>query len=393
MKRLVTQPSIASHPIISGLILLMLTCRAGLVRAEMAESKTQMATDTSATHMFQLNPAIVKPDGNKVGLFVMRNNKTTKLKQDATDGDTIESKTSDEYMVYAAGADLGAGAGLGISHQTLYRKVESNLTARGNQPDLVETQKIQHTAAKLFIELTDQVRAGVAIRYLFRDSTVLGDPFLSQGESTRYKTTLFGYGSGFAADYGDGSVAYTYFPPLRGKSEIYGEEFIIVEPGEIGLDGSYRAKAWTFGLFLKRWINEIDDRAAGTTSEDNQTNISLYGLDPDQYLIPKSLIMVGADFQFNAAVTFKLSLGQEQAGFNFRDYMRYNRIGVRQRSEQDENIKYNRVRAMIRFVKNNIELDAGLGLFSRKYDFPESMNSGVYESGGQELFATVGLKI
>lgn len=391
-----TFPSIPfqlNRKVSTGLLTLTLLCRTGLATAEMAESKTQMATDTSATQMFLLNPAIVKPNGNQAGLFVMRNSKTTKLQQDASGGDTIESKTSDEYLVYGAGADLGAGAGLGISHQTLYRKVESNVTTRGNRPDLEETHKIQHTAAKLFIELTDQVRAGVAIRYLFRDSTVLGDPFLNQNETTRYKTTLFGYGSGFAADYGDASVAYTYFPPLRGKSEIYGEEFIIVEPGEIGLDGSYRAKSLTFGLSLKRWINEIDDRAAGTTSEDNQTDISLYGLDPDQYLIPKSLLMIGADFELNKAITFKVSVGQEQAGFNFRDYVRYNRIDVRQRSQQDENIKYNRARAMVRFIKNNIELDAGLGLFSRKFDFPESMNSGVYESGGQELFATVGMKI
>ncbi len=362
--------------------------------ADMAESTLQTATDSAASHLFLLNPAIVKPNGTKAGALAVRNTKKTTLKQDGNGGDNIESNTNDEYFVLALGADLGAGAGLGLSHQTLYREVETNLASRGVRPNLVETHKIQHTAAKLFIELTDQIRAGVAIRYLFRDSSILGDPFLGQEALTRYKTTLFGYGSGFSGNYGNASFAYTYFPPLRGKSEIYGEEFIIVEPGEIAANAAYKLNApWTIGLLGKRWINEVDDRATGTTDASNQTNISLMGLDPDQYLIPKQLLMLGGDFEFSKALTFKVSLGQEQAGFNFRDYVRYNRIAVRQRGNQDENIKYNRVRAVIRFTNNNIELNAVIGLFQRKFSFPESMNSGEYESGGKELSASVGMKI
>jgi hypothetical protein len=362
--------------------------------ADMAESSLQNATDSSATHLFLLNPAIVKPAGTKAGAFALRSTKKTTLKQEAEGGDNIESNTNDDYLVFAAGADLGAGAGLGLSHQALYRKVDTNLASRNSQPNFVETHKIQHTAARLFIELTEQIRAGVAIRYLFRDSSILGDPFIGQAALTRYKTTLFGYGSGFAANYGNATFAYTYFPPLRGKSEIYGEEFIVVEPGEIAANAAYKLNApWTVGILAKRWINEIDDRAEGTTDATNQTNISLMGLDPDQYLIPKQLLMIGGDFEFNKALTFKVSLGQEQAGFNFRDYVRYNRIDVRQRGNQDENIKYNRVRAVVRFINNNLEFNAGLGLFQRKFNFPESMNSGVYESGGKELSVSVGMKI
>jgi hypothetical protein len=103
--------------------------------------------------------------------------------------------------------------------------------------------------------------------------------------------------------------------------------------------------------------------------------------------------MIGGDFEFSKALTFKVSLGQEQAGFNFRDFVRYNRIDVRQRGNQDENIQYNRVRAVVRFINNDSEFNAGMGLFERKFDFPEAMNSGVYESGGKELFASVGMKI
>ena len=206
--------------------------------ADMAESSLQNATDSSATHLFLLNPAIVKPAGTKAGAFALRSTKKTTLKQEADGGDNIESNTNDDYLVFAAGADLGAGAGLGLSHQALYRKVDTNLASRNSQPNLVETHKIQHTAARLFIELTEQIRAGVAIRYLFRDSSILGDPFIGQAALTRYKTTLFGYGSGFAANYGNATFAYTYFPPLRGKSEIYGEEFIVVEPGEIAANAA-----------------------------------------------------------------------------------------------------------------------------------------------------------
>jgi len=372
----------------------LIACFSSEVRADMAEASLQMATDSAATHLFLLNPAIVKPSGSKIGVFGIRNNKTTSLKQESTGGDNIKSTTDDEYVVIAGSVDAGAGAGVGLTHQTLYRKVSTNLTSRGNRDDLVETHKIQQTAAKLFVELTDEIRAGVAVRYLFREASILGDPFLSQAALTRYKATFFGYGSGFSANYGNATFGYTYFPPLRGKSEIYGEEFIVVEQGEITANAAFKfSSPWTFGVLGKRWINEVDDRAPGTTDASNQTNISLMGLDLDQYLIPKQLLMVGGDFEFSKSLTFKFSLGKEQAGFNFRNYRRYNRVDVRQRGNQDENIQYNRVRAVVRFINNNLEFNAGVGLFQRRFDFPEAMNSGEYQSDGKELYASVAMKI
>lgn len=366
--------------------------------AQMVEDHLQHGTDGTATHLFPLNPAIQKVDQTQGGVILLRDSKEVKLDQTASSDDTITNKVNDDYLAAAAAIDLGAGAGIGISHQTLYRKVETNVTARGNAEPVEETTKIQHSQLKLLVELTDGLRAGMAVRYLYKDVALFGNP-LSGGRrepATRFRTTLVGYGAGFAyAQKEQFGLAYTYYPPLRGKTDVEGEEKIVVERGEISADAFYKiSKVWTGGILYKRWINEVDDLAAGTTAADDQTRISLYGLDLDQYLIPSQMIMVGGDAELSKQTGLRLSVGQEVAEFNFMDLMRYNRIDVRQSlDDKHATVTYYRLRAAVKFTNKGVEIDAGGGYFTRKHEFPERMNGAVYEATGKEVFATVTMKL
>jgi len=267
----------------------------------MAEEALQSATDGGATTtLFSLNPAFLRPDGVQVGALFLRTAKTASLDHIGQGGEKIQTTGSSDSVLAAALTDLGAGAGLGLSHQVQFIRNQTTVTPGREQIPLVENAKEQHSAVKLVIELMDELRAGVAIRYLYRDVQILGDPGLSDDESTRYKMTLVGYGSGFAYSFKQGGLSYTYFPPLRGKTEVEGEEKIVVEPGEIGVAGRYApVKGWTFGLAGRRWLNEIDDLARGTTAADNTTRISLAGLDPDQYLRRDQLLMLCLDYALN----------------------------------------------------------------------------------------------
>ncbi len=367
-------------------------------RAQMAEDHLEQATDGVAGHLFTVNPAVRKTDKAAGGALLLRDSKETKLNQSATGNDTITSKTNDDYLVAAAGVDLGAGAGVSVSHQTMYRKVLTDISSRQNSDPVQETMKIQHSQLRLLVELTDEIRAGMAIRYLYKDMAIYGDPSMQGrnrgGEPTRFRTTLVGYGAGFAYANKQFGLGYAYYPPLRGKTEVEGEEKIVVERGQIAADGYYHVnKTWTGGLVYKRWINEIDDLATGTTAADNQTRISLYGLDLDQYLFPVDLVMAGADADLNKQTGVRVSVGRETSEFNFKDLMRYNRITARNGGKTNETITYYRLRAAVKFTNQGIEIDAGAGLFTRKLDFPESMNSGKYESSGKEVFAAISVKL
>lgn len=368
-------------------------CRATPAFAENADvigTDFRLATDSASTQLFLLNPALLKPVGTRSA------GQVTQSKRDASlshDDDSVSSESTDESLAAAALMDLGAGAGLGVSHQILFRKTETELGSDSvRQQKREELAKVQHSAIRLIVELTEQVRAGVAIRYLYKDVAILGEPFLGPGEVTHYNTTLVGYGAGVSYFTKSAALSYTYYPPLRGKTEVYGEELIVVEPGVISLDAMLQPKErWTFGLLAQRWLNEVDDLAKGTTAADNETKISLYGLDPDQYVFPKQLFMVGFDFEVTKAFLARLSIGQETATLNYNDLLVYNRAGVNGRGKEPE-IKYNRLRGAVRFtLKNNVDANIGMGFYSRSLDLPASMNGGRYKGSGRDLTASLGI--
>lgn len=360
----------------------------------MIEEQQRLATDSAATHLFPLNPAVLRPQALQGGLMVTRQQREASLDHTADGDDKVTTSTTEEGILGALVADLGAGAGIAATHQLLFRKSDTDLASDARARPREELTKIQHSTVRLIVELTAEIRAGIAMRYLYKDHSILGDPFLDSSEAVRYKTTLVGYGAGFGYSSKTFGVSYTYYPPLRGKTEVEGEEKIVVEPGLISLDGFFKPhEKWAAGLLIQRWIHEVDDLAEGTTADDDETNISLYGLDPDQYVKPQQLIMVGADYAASPALTVKVSLGQERAAFNVDDYFVYNRGDVRGNGTEPM-LKYNRLRAALGFVlKGGLTADLGLGVYQRSYEFPADMNGGRYEGDGREMFATLGASL
>jgi hypothetical protein len=360
--------------------------------AEMGEGVVAMPTDNAASHLFLLNPAALKPTAAQGGALMVRGTRTSKLTQ--PESDLIETETSDDYLGFGALLDLGAGAGLGLSHQTLHRQWVTSVTT--NDTPREESLKEQQSGIKLLVELMDELRAGMVVRYLYKDYTILGDPFLDDDESTRYKMPMIGYGSGFAYFFKQGALGYAYYPPLRGKTTVYGEELIVVEPGEIVVDANFQpSDTWNIGLSAKRWLHdESDDRNAGTTASDNQTNISLYGLSPDQYFRQTQQLMLGADVQLTKQAGLRFAVGQEQGEYQFIEHLTFNRIDVRQDEEdRHQGAKYQRFKAMINFVNQGMQLNAGAGLVKLANDMPDSMNGATYEVDGKDLFVTLDMKL
>jgi len=362
-----------------------------LAKAEMAESYVRFPTDAYNPGLFLLNPGAQRPDKVKAGALLVRQTRTTDLDQSSTQGDKLTSEFKAESVVFGALLDLGAGAGVGLFHENQYQSVvtTTSATRRGEKEEI---QRQQHSQVRLAVELTDEIRAGMAVRYLYQDHVIYGDLFLQNGMTTRYKTSLIGYGSGAAYVGKLGGAAYTYFPPLRGKAKIQGEEKIIVESGEVSLEAFLApGQGLTLGVSGKKWLNELDDRAFGTTASDDQTNISLYGLDVEQFVVPFQLMTLGVDYELNKSATVRVSAAQEKAEFNFIDKARFQRLDVRQQeSERHDEMKTTKLRAGIRFGAKGIDGQAGVGVFSRAHNLSQDHK---YEASGRELFATIGVQL
>lgn len=356
---------------------------------------TMMPTDGAASHLFLSNPATHMPSAStEAGLLAARTKRTSMIEHVDDGGDKVETASQFETLAAAFMADAGAGMGVGVSHAAEFREWATDFADRGGA-DRTETTRFDQTSARAVIELMEGLNAGFSARFLRRQVSILGDDSLGPAEATSYKVSFFGYSAGMAWNFGRGGFGYAYEPPLHGKARVEGEDRIVVEPGRIELDAFYKANdQCTVGLLARRALNEVDDLAAGTTADDDQTRISLYGLDPDQYVIPDRTVMLGLDWKAAPAVWLRFAAGEERATFNFRDYFVYSQIGARQdKDDEDEGLRYYRYRAAAEWSQGKLQAAAALGYWTRKADFPDSMNGGSYEGKGTEMRVTVGTQL
>jgi hypothetical protein len=353
-----------------------------------------MATDGAATHLFNLNAASLEPSSLRGGVLVTTKERETEFNQDFSGGATLTNKVSTQTINYAAVADLGAGAGIGLSHQIIFDELEY-VTSRNPNTTVTESKKTTVSTGSLMVELTDEFRAAVAMRAFYSERVIYGASFLGNDGETRYVMPMAGPGFGGAYKRKEGGLGYMYYPPLAGKSTIQAEEYKVLEPGEIVYDGHYFVnKQWTIGIGGKRWIHDGDERTDGTTADDDTTQISLYGLDIDQYMRPETRIELAADYQMTKQVQFRFGISQQEDSFQFDETASFDEMDARQGgSQHEESVTYNRMRAMIKFVNKNLEIHAGLGQYTREHSLPDSMNGGEYKTQVRESFVTLDMKL
>ncbi len=137
-------------------------------QAEMAEEVLQHATDSASTHLFTVNPAVLAPKGLQGGVLLIRQSRKSELSPGENGGDKMQSEVQDEHQMVGLLGDLGAGAGIGVSHEILYHKAETKDASAGRGTPLTETTKTQHSKVKLLVELTSDLEVGIAIRFSIR---------------------------------------------------------------------------------------------------------------------------------------------------------------------------------------------------------------------------------
>jgi len=360
--------------------------------AQLMDDTLRMPTDGAGDHLFLGNPASLKPASLRGGVLVTSDARENTLNQDANAGNTITNEVKTETVQFASLVDLGAGAGLGLMHQSNFKEIST--TSNTDETARVEQIKTTLTTGAVIIELTDSIKAAFAIRGLHKEWSIFGAPFMNEGTQTRYVLPTAGPGYGVDFNNKRFGASWAIFYPLRGKATIQGEEMLLVESGEILLDAFYEINAnFLIGIGGKRWIHESDDRAQGTTASDNTTDISLYGMDLDQYIRPEQRYEAGLDYTASNQLKLRLGLSQQRESFHFNDLRRFNGVDVRQSGDQKEFLTYNKIKGILKFVSNNLQLNVGLGHYIRTRSLPDNMNGGEFKSTVTERFVTLDIKL
>lgn len=275
------------------------------------EYRGSYATEILNPGPTNLNPATYLRSGQEAYGGVYQTTNQDQLTRKTTGQDTIESTVgTTEAMGAGVVFDLGGGLNLGLSHQRVFdhqTSENSRSTARR-----AETWKYDYTQAKAAIQLTDTIQAGLLIRRLEEENHVVGNPFLNQASTTSYRSGLFGAGGGLYMMFPNATpsfekvaVSLSYIPALKGKSEIYGEERILTDPGLASSGIGVQSGKFGFAIRTLRHVHKEQERADETVfPNEDQTSVSPLGLDVNRlYFYPLEETHLGFSYQVGNDLT------------------------------------------------------------------------------------------
>ena len=210
---------------------------------------------------------------------------------------------------------------------------------------------------------------------------IVGNYDLPQQEATRFKTTMFGYGLGGIYRFPKGSFGVASLPPLRGKTDIFGEEKIVATPGELEFSADYApTKEHRFGLQYATLQYKRDDLAEGTTIDnDSNAPISLTGLSYDRFLFPYRRIGLGYDHTFSSQMTGIFALYREESEFLFDPDS--------EPGDSDELLTMNSytLKLNLKYTSGDLTFVGGLNFNEAETEFDRSDTAVTYESSTRTL--------
>ena len=276
-----------------------------------AEYYQLIPTDVLQPKPQDLNPAKYLPSGQMVyGIGYRLFSEETMVRVNNNRNLTQKSVGTKEGFGLGVVTDLGGGLGLGVSQQRIFEFVSSVDDRRGRILD--ETWSYKYTQAKATIQLTENLNAGILIRSLQEEDNVIGNYFINEQEVTRYFSGLFGTGGGIYAKFpnlvngiDEIAISSTYIPALKGKSEIYGEERILTDPGIATTGIGLKNDQFGMAIRMVRHVHKNEERSDDTVlPNEDQSNISLLGLElRRQYLYPISESHFGFFYQYQKDVS------------------------------------------------------------------------------------------
>ena len=247
-----------------------------------------------------------------------------------------------------------------------------------------------YLGARFIVELTNQIRAGLLVRYLREHASIVGSFGVNQRNSFTYTGSLLGYGAGIYFSGNDSGYGAAYMPALRGKGEVLGEEKIFTESGYALFDVYVGKENARLGMSYYRWIHKRDDRDEATQSLDGNRTLNIDGLNFETALFPVHAISFGADFRVTQKVLGRATITQEESEFIFSE------AGIPGENSKNKRVRFLRLRGgAVLSNTPKLKLQLGFGVFDRKTDLDNSNGSaeGKYKGSGSELFLVIGTGI
>lgn len=293
--------------------LVILILRGAAIYAQETESKLQMATDAGDPHLFLENPAINSPDKFTLSVSQLQRSNDYNVKYVFGPGVEPEGevKVSDSDVAIGLLLPLGGGTAFGVTAEMLGRDIEHNFE---NSTTVMEEKiRNKYANARFIISLNQRARAAFGVRYKTYDYDIAGAFFVGDDDRTSYTGDLTGWHAGLFYDDNPLKLGIAYTNPLRGRVEIEDEKFIVAEHGFVNIDlGHGDRKGILFGAQVKKWLHKRDDRDERFTSQVDQRQISLNGLDLEQFLFPTIKYSLGLESLISPEVYYRASVSQTE---------------------------------------------------------------------------------
>lgn len=292
-------------------ILISKKAQCGLV-----EQRTQTAVDGFLNSQFIYNPSLLSSNKAGTSIIALKDTKNASVIGSPNNNrQEISYDYKNDILGLASLFPFGGGAA-GLS----YLQINNELNTDNSSSSRVikETKRDDIYAFRFIIELTPSLDFGFHYEYKQAANYLYGGFFIDDEDKTSYKAFLSGYRLGL--NYHNPSLGLSLYtaPPLRGKALVDGEQKIVTEKGSGGAEVRYKySQSLKLGLGLTRWFYKKDDRLELSTSPVDARNISLNGVDLDQYLAPIQNIMMSFYVPIKQNSYFLLSLFQQESVFHF----------------------------------------------------------------------------
>ena len=304
---------------IETLMLILLISIEGTASSYEFEDRIGMPTDAENRSIFTRNMSMVKIDKAIIDVSQVTGKRKIDVIGDPGTGNQEVIQYDIEEKDQAVGFLLPLGGASFGADTTLTTKDVTVQIERNGGGELTETFRDRTWRLHFLVDLTRDTHAGFSYRYLQMENDLLGEFFLSRDDRTDYLGELSGYMVNFYSTSKAFGWGGYYAPPLRGKSEIEGEQKILTTPGTAGLNFVYTGnKKWTLGFEATKWFYKSDDRGELSTSPDDQRTISLNGLDIEQRLLNTQRMSLGADFMIKKDVKIRANVYKQDAVWLFR---------------------------------------------------------------------------
>ena len=177
--------------------------------------------------------------------------------ENSSNGQSTSSNVEDFSV--AGSLMLNAGAGLTLTLNGEHSISDVVSSRMGSNNDQLESLKDTIIDGRLSVVLTEMFALGITIKSQRLDYDLKGNLFLSEDEVTAYTGMMIGPGYGFKGTIPLGSLikqvdyGVTFIEPLKGKSEVNGEQFVIFEPSVLELGTSFVISEFLVGLSYREW--------------------------------------------------------------------------------------------------------------------------------------------